>query len=197
MTASRKLTVADIVENRAYEHERDDFRRRVIAIKKKRRVAVGPFVTFVFENRETMRFQVQEMARAERLSTDEAIENELRAFNPLIPEPGELKATMFLELTSDALLREWIPKLANIERSVSISVGGRLVPMILDGDHEKQLTREHMTSAVHYLEVELNDELVESLAVEGATVMVDHPEYTHAAQLGADTIEELLLDLRP
>src|SRR5690606_19012421 len=81
-----KLTIDDISDLRAYERERDEFRRHVIALKKRRRVHVGPFVTLVFENRDTIRFQIQEMARVERLITDEAIEQELAIYNPLIPE---------------------------------------------------------------------------------------------------------------
>src|SRR5579884_1166174 len=106
-----KLTLDDILDLRAYEREREAFRARVIELKKLRRVALGPLVSVVFENLDTVRFQIQEMARAERMLTDEAIQNELDAYNPLIPDPGELSATLFLELTSDAELREWLPKL--------------------------------------------------------------------------------------
>lgn len=193
---SRKLTLADITDHRAYANEREAFRARVIAVKKLRRIGVGPFVTFLFENRDTMRFQIQEMARVERIDSDEGIENELRAYNPLIPEPGELKATMFLELTTDEQLREWIPKLANIERSVSLRVGVQSVPLFLDGDHEKQLTREDMTSAVHYLGATLTPDQVERFDSGGASIKIDHPQYQHSAALPAETITELLLDLR-
>ncbi len=120
---SRKLTVTDIADLREYEREREDFRAEVIALKKKRRIAVGPFVTVLFENRQTIRFQIQEMARVERLISDEAIEGELRAYNPLIPEPGELAATVFLELTSEIALREWLPRLVGIEASVALRLG--------------------------------------------------------------------------
>lgn len=195
MTSSRKLVLADIADTREYARERDEFRSKIIALKKKRRVGVGPFVTFVFENRETMRFQVQEMARVERMDTDEAIEAELRAYNPLIPEPGELKVTMFLELTSDALLREWIPKLSNIERSVSLVVAGDVIPFILDGDHEKQLTREDMTSAVHYLEASLTSAQIASFVAGAVELRLDHDEYTHSTVLSIETVNELLCDL--
>jgi hypothetical protein len=80
-----KLTLDDIADLRAYEREREAFREQVIALKKRRRVGVGPFVTFVFENRETIRFQIQEMARVERILTDEGIQTELDTYNPLIP----------------------------------------------------------------------------------------------------------------
>src|SRR3954470_288436 len=105
-----KLAIDDIADLRAYERERADFRREVIVLKKRRRVGVGPVVTLLFENRDTIRFQIQEMARAEKIATDEGIQVELDVYNPLIPEPGTLAATMFIELTSDADLREWLPK---------------------------------------------------------------------------------------
>ncbi len=120
---SRKLTLDDISDLRAYEREREAFRAHVIALKKRRRVSVGPFVTVVFENRDTIRFQIQEMARVEKLISDEAIEGELRAYNPLIPEPGELACTLFIELTSEVALREWLPRLVGIERSVELRIG--------------------------------------------------------------------------
>ena len=83
-----KLTLEDIADLRAYEREREDFRARIIELKTRRRVHVGPILTFVFENRDTIRFQIQEMARAEKIISDEGIEAELRAYNPLIPEAG-------------------------------------------------------------------------------------------------------------
>src|SRR5256886_6794344 len=118
-----KLTVDDIVDLRAYERERDAFRDRVIALKKVRRVSVGPLVTLLFENRDTIRFQIQEMARAERMLRDEQIQGELDVYNPLIPEPGQLSATLFIELTSKDELMEWLPKLVGIERVVQIEIG--------------------------------------------------------------------------
>src|SRR5688500_12513547 len=95
-----KLTLDDIIDLRAYERERDAFRARIIDLRRRRRVPVGPIGTLLFENRDTIRFQVQEMARAERILSDEAIQHELDTYNALIPEPGQLSATLFIELTS-------------------------------------------------------------------------------------------------
>jgi hypothetical protein len=197
---SRKLVLDDISDIRAYQRERAEFLAQVIALKQRRRVAVGPFVTFVFENRDTIRFQIQEMAKAERLFSDEQIETELRIYNPLIPEPGHLSATMFVELTSDAELREWLPRLVRVERAVSLRIGegagAAVVPLRLDPEHEAQLTREDTTSAVHYVHAELPPELVERFAIGPVALVIDHPEYRHEATLGADTVAELLTDLR-
>ena len=118
-----KLALDDIADLRAYEREREEFRRDVIALKKRRRIHVGPHVTLLFENRQTIRFQIQEMARAEKILSDEGIQTELDIYNPLIPEPGSLAATMFIELTTDEQLREWLPKLVGIETSIVIRLG--------------------------------------------------------------------------
>jgi hypothetical protein len=121
---TRKLQLEDIADARAYEREREEFRSRIIALKKVRRVVVGPAVSVVFENRDTIRFQIQEMARAERLMTDAAIQTELDVYNPLIPGPGDLSATLYIELTSRAEMEEWLPKLVGIEQSVQLEIGG-------------------------------------------------------------------------
>lgn len=199
--AARKLTLAEIADLRAYERERDDFRRRIIALKKRRRVSVGPFVTFVFENRDTVRFQIQEMARAETLMSDDAIENELRVYNPLIPEPGELCATLFIELTSKAELRQWLPRLVGIETAVGLRLGSgpaaRTVRCAVEGGDQRQLTREGPTSSVHYVHFRLGDGDIAAFATEPVALLLDHPEYRHEARLSSETKSELLSDLEP
>src|SRR5204863_3638453 len=92
----RKLTVDDIVDHRAYERERDAFRRHIIDLKRRRRVTLGDLLSIVFENTDTMRWQVQEMARAERMLIDEAIADEVATYNELIPDDGELSGTLFI-----------------------------------------------------------------------------------------------------
>ena len=116
--SSRKLTIDDIADARAYERERSELRAHVIELKQRRRVSLGTVVTLMFENRDTMRYQIQEMARVERIFTDAGIQDELDVYNPLIPEPGQLCATLFIELTSDDQMREWLSKLVGIEHSV-------------------------------------------------------------------------------
>lgn len=198
---TRKLTLDDIADLRAYERERQEFRAHVIELKARRRVAVGPFVTVVFENRDTIRFQIQEMARVERLLTDEAIETELRTYNPLVPEPGQLALTLFIELTSDAELREWLPKLVGIERSLVLRVGEGddvlEIPATPEDAHAANLTREEITASVHYLHFHLTPEQVDAVAAGPVTLAVEHAAYAHATALGDQTLQELLTDLRP
>src|SRR3954463_7510887 len=135
--AMSKLTLDDIADLREYERERDSFRERVIALKKRRRIALGPVVTLVFENRDTIRFQIQEMARAERMLTDEAIQTELDIYNPLVPEPGQLAMTLFIELTDKDGLMNWLPKLVGIERSLELRLAdGTVVTSRPEASHE-------------------------------------------------------------
>jgi hypothetical protein len=193
-----KLTLDDIADARAYEREREAFRDRVIALKKRRRVGVGPIVTFVFENRDTIRFQIQEMARAERILTDEGIQVELDIYNPLIPEPGHLSATMFLELTSKDELEEWLPKLVGIERSVELRIGDTLtVRAIPEAGHAAQLTRDEVTASVHYVQFALTSEQIAAFAdAEQVRLAIDHPDYREVTALSEETRAEFLLDLR-
>jgi hypothetical protein len=197
---TRKLTLADIADLRAYERERADFRAQVIALKKRRRVHVGPIVTLVFENRDTIRFQIQEMARVEKLITDEAIQGELDTYSSLIPEPGQLCATLFIELTDEAQLREWLPKLVGIERSVALRAGRGDDAVVLraapEAAHAQQLTREEITASVHYVRWELSPDEVARVEAGPVALLVDHPAYEEEALLDDATVDELLTDLR-
>lgn len=199
MTAatSRKLTLDDIVDVRAYEREREEFRARVIGVKRRRRLSFGTVLTLMFESRDTMRHQVQEMARVEKLTTDEEIQTELDIYNPMIPEPGQLCATLFLELTSDEQMKEYLPKLVGIERSiVFVLSNGDRVRSITEEQHAAQLTREHVTAAVHYIRFEFTPEQVDAFSAGPVRVEIDHPDYLEAADLLDATREELLGDLR-
>ena len=189
-----KLTIDDIADLREYEREREEFRGRVIALKTTRRVAVGPFVTLLFENRDTIRFQIQEMARAERMLSDDAIQTELDIYNPLIPETGRLSATMFIELTSKAELEEWLPKLVGVERAVRLRIGDDVVIAEPESAHEEQLTRDDVTASVHYVWFDLTPAQVQALTTAPVTLAIDHPEYQHATTLLEDTVSELAAD---
>ena len=194
---TRSLTLDDIVDNAAYAAERDQFPTRIIALKKRRRIGVGEFVTLVFENRETMRFQIQEMARVERMDSDAAIEGELAVYNKLIPEPGSLSATLFIELTSDEDLRSWLPKLVGIEKSIELRLSdGTVIVDIPEADHEAQLTREEITASVHYIGFVLTESEVEAFAAGPVELAVNHSEYQASVTLGGETTAELLADLR-
>lgn len=194
---SRKLTLDDIADARAYERERGRLRARVIDLKQRRRVSLGPVVTLMFENRDTMRYQIQEMARVERMFTDEGIQEELDVYNQLIPEPGQLCATLFIELTTDDEMREWLTRLVGIEHSVVFRLpDGAQVRCVVDPQHGAQLTREHVTAAVHYVTFRFTPQQVAAFG-EGVVLAIDHPDYLESTELLPATIAELVADLRP
>jgi hypothetical protein len=191
----RKLTFDDINDLRAYEREREEFRRRIIEMKKRRRVQLGDLLTITFENTDTMRFQVQEMARIERMLTDEQIRQEVETYNQLIPNPGELSGTLFLEIDDKERLYEWLPKLVGIQRTVSIWLhDGSSVPST-PGDEER-LTREETTTTVHYLKFRFTQEQVDAFAAGHARIVVDHSHYEAVVELTDEQRDELLRDLR-
>jgi hypothetical protein len=195
---SRKLTLSDIADVRAYERERDEFRAAVMEIKRRRRISFGTIITLMFENRETMRLQIQEMARVEKLVSDADIQVELDTYNPMIPEPGQLCATVFLELTSDDQMREWLPKLVGIEKSfVIVLANGERVGSITEEAHAGQLTRDEITAAVHYIRFEFTPEQVEAFAAGPVRIEITHPDYLEAVELSEATHAELLHDLEP
>ncbi len=194
---SRKLTLSDIADVRAYERERAEFRAEVMEIKRRRRISFGTILTLMFESRETMRLQIQEMARVEKLATDEEIQIELDTYNPMIPDPGQLCATLFLELTSDEQLREWLPKLVDIERSVVIVLpDGSRIRSITEEQHASQLTRDYTTAAVHYIWFRFSTSEVAAFAAGPVTIEIDHPDYLEAVELTDEMRTELLRDLR-
>lgn len=195
-----RLTLGDIADQRAYERERDDFRAHIIELKKLRRVSVGPIVTFVFENRDTIRFQIQEMARVEKLSTDEAIKIELDTYNPLIPMPGELSSTMFIEMVTDEQQRHWKPLLVGILDTIFLRIGSGDGAVVIKAEieeaHAEMLTRE-IPPSVNYIRFTLGNN-ADIIAFEKGPVslVVDQPNYSESTVLADATVIELLTDLR-
>ena len=190
------LTLADVLDQRAYERVREDYRARIIERKRDRRVALGPFMTVVFECFDTVRFQVQEMARVEKIISDEAIQVELDTYNRLLPQPGELSATLFIELTTDAALREWLPRLVGIERGLGISVAGEVVASVPEAEHAAALTRETVTPAVHYVRFPFTPAQVAAFeAADEVALVATHPAYEARTDLPGAVRRELLGDL--
>lgn len=191
----RRLVLDDIADARAYERERDAFRASIIELKKKRRIGIGPVVSVVFENRDTIRFQIQEMARAERLLSDQAIQTELDTYNPLIPEPGELSATMYIELTNREEMEHWLPRLVGVEQAVQVIVGSTVVQCQVDESHAANLTRDTVTAAVHFVRFSFTSAQIESFRSEPVFVAIDHPEYQERTELLPESKDSLLGDL--
>jgi type II secretory pathway component PulL len=193
----RKLTVDDIIDMRAYERERDELRKRIIDLKRIRRVALGPIMTIVFENTLTMRWQIQEMARVERMLRDEQIAHEVETYNQLIPDAGELSATVMIELTSEPALREWLPRLVGIQNHVAVVLpDGTSVPGEPSAEDQLRLTRDDITAAVHFLKFRFSPADIEMFASGPVHIVVNHPEYDQDIQLEPEQHAELLADLQ-
>jgi hypothetical protein len=188
----RKLRVSDIKDLREYEREREEFRAEIIAVKKRRRIPLGDFMTIVFENAATMRFQIQEMARVERMLRDEQIAREVDTYNELIPADGELSGTLFIELDDQTALRYWLPRLVAIHEHVHVVVGDdRITGRSANLD---RLTRDDTTTTVHYLTFAFTPEQQRRFADGPVHLVVDHPEYDADVELTAEQREELVGD---
>ena len=161
----------------AYARERNAFRARVIEHKKRRRVHLGDHVTLIFEDELTVRYQIQEMLRIERIFEETGIEDELEVYQPLVPDGGNLKATMLIEYPEVAERQRSLAQLKGIEDRVWVQVeGGARVYAIADEDLERE--NEEKTSAVHFLRFELEPDMRAALRGGGALLIgVDHPRY--------------------
>jgi hypothetical protein len=135
------------------------------------------------------------MARAERIVTDEGIQAELDVYRGLLPDDGELAATAFVELTSEEDLRHWLPKLVGIEASLGIDLDGGSVTSAPEAAHGQALSRETVTSAVHYVRFRFAPDQVERLARGPASLVARHPEYEASTPLSEETRQELVADL--
>ena len=179
----------------AYARERDAYRARVIAHKRLRTVHAGDAVTLVFEDEQTIRYQVQEMLRIERIFEDAGIRGELEAYNPLIPDGGNWKATMLLEYPDPAERRRRLAELKGIEARAWVQAEGcARVYAIADEDLERE--NEEKTSAVHFLRFELDP--AARLALKrgaGLSVGVDHPNYRASAAVAPEVRASLAGDL--
>ena len=189
----RKLTNSDIKDLREYERERDAFLAEVISMKKKRRIPLGDLMSIVFENATTMRFQIQEMARAERMLRDEQIAHEIETYNELVPDDGELVGTLFIEITDVDALREWLPKLTRIQNHIAFEVAGETVPG-REIDLERLTREEEITTTVHYLKFAFTEALRQAFAEGPVALVVNHPNYEVRVELTDDQRAELLGD---
>jgi hypothetical protein len=192
-----RLAPPDLLSLEQYARQRADFRARVLAHKRPRTLAVGPHTTWCFEDRLTVQYQVQEMLRAERIFEVDGIQDELDAYNPLIPDGTNLKATLLIEYPDPAERAAALARLKGIEDRCYVEAAGRRAYAIADEDLDRE--NDEKTSAVHFLRFELDAEMRAAFRSAGAAVAigVDHPAYTHALSLAADSRAALAADLAP
>lgn len=178
----QKLNRDDLFSLEKYAEVRPEFRARVMAHKKNRQLPIGPNATLYFEDALTMQYQIQEMLRIERIFEAAGIQEELDAYNPLIPDGSNWKATFMMEYPDEDERRVQLKKLLGIERHVWAQVAdfARVTP-IADEDLERE--DDEKTASVHFLRFELSDEMAEAVK-NGAPISmgIDHPSYTYAAE---------------
>jgi hypothetical protein len=189
-----KLALDDVRPPKLYERVRDEARRRAIAVKRTRRVPLGPDVTLVFENRATLIFQVEEMCRAEHLDDPRKIQEELDVYNSLLPGAGELSATLFVEIADAAHIRSTLDRLLGIDEHVALEVGGRRVPARFEAGRSEA----DRISSVQYVRFALDEGARAGLARPGAKValVADLPGYAHRTELTEETRASLAGDLQ-
>jgi hypothetical protein len=190
-----KLTPQDLLPLEQYHRERPRLRAEVLAHKRHRQAPIGPNLTLYFEDRLTMRYQVQEMLRAERIFESEAIAEELEAYNPLIPDGTNLKATMMLEYPDPNERRISLERLRGIESRVYLEVG-TLGRVLAHADEDLSRSDETKTSAVHFLRFELTLAMRAALK-SGArlTLGIDHALYRHELEASPELRASLAADL--
>jgi hypothetical protein len=189
-----KLTPDDLLPLETYHKERSRLRAEVLAHKRHRHAPLGPNLTLYFEDRLTMRYQVHEMLRAERIFESEAIAEELEAYNPLIPDGTNLKATMMLEYPDIAQRRPALERLKGIENSVYLEVG-TLGRVFAYADEDLERSDDTKTAAVHFLRFELDAEMRAALKSGASlTLGVDHEHYRHTLDASAELRKSLAAD---
>ena len=187
------ITRDSLMTLEAYAKARNDFRSQVMAHKKNRIVHLGEHITLIFEDELTMRYQVQEMLRAEKMFEEEGIQDELSAYNPMIPDGNNWKATMMIEYTDLDERRRMLENLIGVEDKVWVRAENlNKVYAIADEDLERENAQK--TSAVHFLRFELTQNIIESLKSGGKlTIGVDHPAYSVSLDAIPSNIQASLL----
>ena len=191
----KQLIQTDLLSIADYERQRELFRSQIIALKQRRRISVGPLVTLIFENRETLRFQTQEMIRVEYILEPRKIQDELDVYNALMPGAGELSATLMIEITEPDRMKEWLDMFMGLDHgeTLAIRVGDQQVFGQFEGGH----SHETKISAVHFVRFRPTASMTAAFADLRQPVMltVHHHEYHAEATVPGSMREEWLSDL--
>lgn len=189
------LTQQDVIPYEEYERQREGFRSRIIALKQRRRISLGPLMTLVFENRDTVRFQIQEMIRIERIFDARKVQDELDVYNALLPSPDELSATLLIEITDEAKVKEWLDRFMGLDHGETLAIesGGERAVGLFEGGH----SHETKISAVHFVRFRPSLEMKTAFADlrRSVAITVEHNGYRAEAPVSGSLREEWLSDL--
>ena len=191
----KPLIAKDLVPTAEYEQHREQFRSQIIALKQRRRISVGPLITLIFENRETLRFQTQEMIRVEHILDPHKVQDELDVYNALMPGSGELSATLLIEITEPDRMKEWLDVFMGLDHgeTVAIRAGSEQAFGQFEGGH----SHETKISAVHFVRFRPTPSMAAAFADlhVPVTLTVHHNEYHAEAPVPGSMREEWLADL--
>ena len=191
----KMLTQDDLIPNLDYERQREEFRSRIIELKKRRRISVGPLITLVFENRDTLQFQIQEMIRVEHIFDPAKVREELDVYNALLPMPGELSATLLIEIVEQESVKPWLDLFMGLDhgQKVVIRAGQDRVYGEFEGGH----SHETKISAVHFVRFKPSAAVMAALGRREVpiTLSIDHATYHEATVVPWDMRQEWLADL--
>ena len=191
-----KLMQHDLISSDEYERQREAYRQTIINLKHRRRIGIGEKITMVFENRDTVRFQIQEMIRAERIVDQKKVQDELDVYNALLPGAGELSATLLIELTETETMKQWLDLFMGLDhgQKLGLRAGGEVVYGEFEGGH----SHETKISAVHFVRFRPTPAMVTALADPAVRVAlsVRHAGYEADTEVPWAMRQEWLSDLR-
>lgn len=190
----QEITAADILAPQDYARVRDEKRRTIIAMKKDRRVAVGPYATFYFENFDTMWLQVQEMLRIEKGGMEQ-LNDELCAYNPLIPKGQELVATVMFEIDEPVLRHKVLASIGRVEETMEVRVSGEVIRGVAEQDLD-YTSEEGKASSVQFVHFPFTKQQIKNFSASETEIIlaITHPQYQHMAVVPQSVREELMKD---
>ena len=191
---AREVTKADLIPADEYAKNRKEHRRKIVSYKKNRRVSLGPYANFYFESFETMKAQIQEMLHIEK-GGDEQLNDELAAYNPLIPKGKELVATLMFEIDNPLSRAEFLNKVGGIEEKVFLKISGEIIKSIPEQDVDRT-SAEGKASSVQFIHFEFTDEQIKKFKDSSNEIIigVDHEMYNHTVKLTEDNQKALAMD---
>jgi hypothetical protein len=191
----KSLTKEDLIPYAEYERIRESYRRRIIEVKRRRRLSVGDKITLLFENRDTIQFQIQEMVRVERIVDPAKVQEELDVYNAQLPADGELSATLFIEITESEDIQRGLDTLQGIDRGNAVAL--KAGPQTVFGEFERGWSKEDKISAVHFVSFRPTEDFVRALS-DGSplSIMINHPNYKKEVSVPESLRDEWMADLR-